>query len=1040
MATAIEIIRRSEISWVIIPDGVAANETQEAWWRGTRIGDLITFKSTNGAVEFKDINYQYISYTDEVTPANDMASFASGYECYNYLKEQGFFEVGSGSGSVATTFKSLTDTFSSFLGRGLQVLRVNEAMTAIESFVLNAASKLSELTDGPGAYSNGKYLKSTSDGWVWSDGFNVNQNNIGLKKSLGYFGNEPSTIDAVTKLNAVTTVISEIQTPVIVFISSLPVVDGDTGVSKLFSWLFLPGKGTYGIGGTAVTASMLFQLPVLNLTPEDIENDPNAVIINIDPVVDGDYITKANESFWDFSDSDYENGTKSYYFSYTFEGDLYYALFVGEPGTYGDGGDSLFTEDDFVDTTNSGVQPEIPEGIEMWVEGEYSENQSVYKIINSQLYLFRSTADGNTTEPFLNSQKEAWSVSPYGGTFVGEWSAGAYTAGNIVSRNGFAYSCLTNNSTDPELLLPPNWVKLGAYQGVFNSSLVYNNGDVVIDGSNAAFLSNYNNNEYLLNNGIVSKWDVVNGQPNVIVCWGDSFTAGTGSTGLGNFVSQLYLASGINTVNKGVPGETSTQIRTRFEASPELWDKPTIIWAGYNNNSDPTTVKADIAAMVSKLNHGRYLILGIVMSTTDGGTYIPPLNADLEALYPGKFLNVQDYIVETYNISIPQDVTDHANGDTPWSKRSDWLHFNNDGYYQTAKLVLSKINVLLGEEYTYSKNLNADGIRVTGNTIATQKTVGGEILYRDDIDRFVLQGKNRITGATIPVSVGFETNSDVFLVENGGTLNAGNIGAFTSGNISFLGKYDSTGRIVTMPKVPTNYYYAANADGTPRQSLTYDSGSVVVVNYLGNIEVGFPFQTDGSSAIGTYGQARHYLFSLDGETAGLQVRDLSTEKDFWVTVRKLFLGSSTDDGTGAKFQVTGRASVSQAPINPTEVVRLEDLSDYALDSDVVHKSGPEVITGVKDFPNSITIPDGLASNNPASIGQLNTTNATVAALASRSLVVTGVTAMQTSASLNSAHPSAGVPTYVAYPDTSGSPMIYQKVTTTQWIGYAGVLV
>jgi hypothetical protein len=106
---------------------------------------------------------------------------------------------------------------------------------------------------------------------------------------------------------------------------------------------------------------MFHQLPPLNLTPEDIENDPNATINNLDPVIDGDFVAKANETFWDFSDSGDEGtdgGTISYYFSYTDDGVLYYALFVGTPGMYGDGA-TPFVEDDFVTTTDSETPSEI---------------------------------------------------------------------------------------------------------------------------------------------------------------------------------------------------------------------------------------------------------------------------------------------------------------------------------------------------------------------------------------------------------------------------------------------------------------------------------------------------------------------------------------------------------------------------------------------------------------------------------------------------------------------------------------------------------
>lgn len=1032
MATAIEIIRRSEISWVIIPDGVAANETQEAWWRGTRIGDSITFKSTNGAVEFKDINYQYISYTDEVTPANDIASFTSGYECYNYLKEQGFFEVGSGSGSVATTFKSLTDTFSSFLGRGLQVLRVNEAMTAIESFILNAASKLSELTDGPGAYSNGKYLKSTSDGWVWSDGFNVNQNNIGRKKFLGITPSSPTTSQVAALMNETTTVISEIQTPIIVYTHDV-FLSSFTNPSKMYPYLFLPGEGTYGIGGTTVTQSMLFRLQEVNLTPEDIENDPNAVIINIDPVVDGDYITKANESFWDFSDSDYENGTKSYYFSYTFEGDLYYALFVGEPGTYGDGGDSLFTEDDFVDTTNSGVQPEIPEGIEMWVEGEYSENQSVYKIINSQLYLFRSTADGNTTEPLLNSNIPAWSGVVYGltsidATYVGEWSAGSYLVGDVVSKGVETYCCLTANSTDPELLIAPNWFKIGAWKGLFSALDTYQTQDVVRDSDNNVYISNFRYNQYPLNTGIVSKWEVVNGMPLTVVIWGNSISQGVGAGATENYTypKRIEITSGINVDINAVAGATVTEIEADFLANPEKWVFPTIFQVVENNRFEPTLVIDTIANMVSKLPHDRYLVIGSLVATTDGTVDVQGLNDDLRAIYGKRFIDVNTMLDNIYN---------DPSGFISPVLRSDWLHLNDKGYAEMAKIILSKKQILLGSDDGFYSSLVVEGLNITGSNLSLDNLKGGAIFSDASTGKLYILAVDENDGSAKDISIGFTVNGKIYLNENGGQLFSKINTVYTSGASRRLIVDSTTNEIKLAPVIGAGIIPYENTDGVLQASEIRQVSDEVVVNTLNaDIVDGFKLQVNGGLIAGAKGgKPRLRLYNTADTAIILSIDDSDSSAPLSLFGSKVLIGYLTT-ATSEALQVNGKALVSDAPTSPTGVVRLTDLSGYAT------LATAQTITGIKDFPNSITIPDGLASNNPASIGQLNTTNATVAALAARSLVVTGVTDMQTSASLNSAHPSAGVPTYVAYPDTSGSPMIYQKVTTTQWIGYAGVLV
>lgn len=844
--TAIEVRRKSAISWVLIPDGVAANEIQEAWWRATRIGDNITFKSTNGAVEFKDINYQFISYVDEVTPANNMASFASGYECFNYLKEQGFFDVGSDGGVTGSTFIGLDDTPSTYLGQALKLLRVNASATAVEFFQKAIASQLSELVDGPGAYANGKYLKSTASGWVWSDGFNVNQNNIGVKRSLGTSVTEPTTALAASRLNISSgIVVSETQTPVIVYITTMP----SEGVgSKLYPWLFLPGKGTWGgVLGITVTSSMLFQLPPLNLTPDDVIDDPNVSIVNLDPVVDGDFVSKANESFWDFSDSDYQNGGQSYYFSYTDDGVLYYALFVGTPGTYGDGA-TLFTEDDFVDTTNSGVQPEIPESISVWVDGEYSNNQYVSKVINSQLYLFRSTSDNNTTEPLLRSNKEPWKSIIYGVTpiYNGEWSAGSYVTGNVVSKNGFAYYCFVDTDTDPEQLLPPYWFKLGIYTGTYNPSFPYSNGEVVAAAGNQVYVSNYDNNTYALNTGVVSKWEVVNGQLNTITFWGDSFTEGSGSTGNGNYPTQLSIMTGFNSDNQGIAGETSTQIKTRFMASPEKWGNATVFWVGYNNNSDPTTVKADIAEMVSKLGHDRYLVLEILRSTTDGDTFIPPLNSDLASIYKDRFVRLQDYLISLYNTAYSQDVIDYANNDTPWSERYDWLHLNNEGYYNVAKKISGYLGYLTGSEDITQRHINSKYIQVTDlNGTDRLPIAATEISYSESLNTGFINVYDGKTGTPKTLSIQYNNGSTLKLIENGGSIFSGNIGVYSSGTSRYLVRDMTTGEWKTSSPVGSGYVPYENSDGIFIGSPILTNGSNVSIG--GDVS-GYKFDVYGISA------------------------------------------------------------------------------------------------------------------------------------------------------------------------------------------------
>jgi hypothetical protein len=111
---------------------------------------------------------------------------------------------------------------------------------------------------------------------------------------------------------------------------------------------------------------------------------------------------------------------------------------------------------------------------------------------------------------------------------------------------------------------------------------------------------------------------------------------------------------------------------------------PTVIWAGRNNYSDPTTVKADIATMVAALGHTDYLILGVHNGAGEGlittaYSFITGINTDLAALYGAKFWDTRAYLLTQGDGSV-QDNADIADGIVPTSKRSDTLHLNAAGY------------------------------------------------------------------------------------------------------------------------------------------------------------------------------------------------------------------------------------------------------------------------------------------------------------------------------------------------------------------------
>jgi len=189
--------------------------------------------------------------------------------------------------------------------------------------------------------------------------------------------------------------------------------------------------------------------------------------------------------------------------------------------------------------------------------------------------------------------------------------------------------------------------------------------------------------------------------------WGDSLTNGFGTT---NYPTQLTTLYGYSVTDKGVGGETSTQIKNRLVADVANYSKSVIIWAGRNNFTSPTTVKADIATMISTIGHTRYLVVGILNANTEpinstAWTQINALNADLKVLYGNKYVAMREYIVSQYNPSIPQDVTDHNNDVTPTSLRLDALHLNTAGYAKVAEFLNQRLGNMFDKNgYLQSKD------------------------------------------------------------------------------------------------------------------------------------------------------------------------------------------------------------------------------------------------------------------------------------------------------------------------------------------------
>lgn len=176
------------------------------------------------------------------------------------------------------------------------------------------------------------------------------------------------------------------------------------------------------------------------------------------------------------------------------------------------------------------------------------------------------------------------------------------------------------------------------------------------------------------------------------------------------------VLSGVRgTLTYGTPVTFTRQEKGTAVASPDgsiftpdagsalAWNRQ-IIWAGRNNYSDPTTVKADVAAIIAAGQTGKAIVLGVLNSSA-GGTGTPEhdtivtLNNDLAALYGAQFIDIRAYLI-AHGLSdagitpTGQDTTDIANDIVPTSLRFDTIHLVAAGYTVVAHQIQAKIAAL----------------------------------------------------------------------------------------------------------------------------------------------------------------------------------------------------------------------------------------------------------------------------------------------------------------------------------------------------------
>jgi lysophospholipase L1-like esterase len=412
-------------------------------------------------------------------------------------------------------------------------------------------------------------------------------------------------------------------------------------------------------------------------------------------------------------------------------------------------------------TVTAGLTPSVADATYPQLSGSYANPSWIASLSFSKMTNTPTTLGGyGIADAYTKTQSDANYLSVAGGTISGTNGAGfiglapqasipttpasgvklySRSTGALswIGVNGFTRSFSgTNLTADHTYALPNADVTLAGLEATqnftgantfttaptFNSALSLTSGGTGGTDAPTARVS--------LGLAYATTSDITN---NVnIAAWGDSLTAGTNSNA--PYPTQLSALTGNNVYNGGVGGETSTQIKARFDAAASKHSWSTIIWAGRNNYSDPTTVKSDIAAMVAALGHSRYIVISVLNSNAEpsgSANYntIMQLNADLAATYGSHFIDMRSYLVSLYNPGIPQDVTDHGNDVTPSSLRVDALHLNSSGYAYVAQKISQNIGLLQSSQDAVLTQKNAQALFASRNqmdvAVGGQYTIGG---------------------------------------------------------------------------------------------------------------------------------------------------------------------------------------------------------------------------------------------------------------------------------------------------------------------------
>jgi hypothetical protein len=165
-----------------------------------------------------------------------------------------------------------------------------------------------------------------------------------------------------------------------------------------------------------------------------------------------------------------------------------------------------------------------------------------------------------------------------------------------------------------------------------------------------------------------------------------------------------------------------------------------VIWAGRNNTGQTTRILSDIAAMVATVPSGQnYLVLPIINEQRPpewiGGSvyeWLVSFNGQLASIYGSHYLDIWKLLVDSYDPTQANDVSDYNNYEVPTSLRAidQYTRLTNSiGPSDTSFNVASPSGMGgVGSNMVIDTGANAEYVQATalsGNTFTVQRGLGG---------------------------------------------------------------------------------------------------------------------------------------------------------------------------------------------------------------------------------------------------------------------------------------------------------------------------